>query len=907
MDFGLALFGRMLATLIAVFWAYVGYTQEYARPLTLESDSLITVYTFDNDTTIRWIKGTKNKPKGTITDSSYYLLLNETYLPTTAEKSGDMLYDGEIIPLDGIVFGSTKVSNFANRRRFDELPKLRLSLEWHRTVYRYNSTQIVYGNDTIHENQPMFEKFKDGLNRIIKTEDRAFLRVESDKSLGDNHHFAILIKDCPEPIKRKDFVVGAEIELDEDLIKKIGIELNDKQTSVKPIERIAVVSRGCSYSFIKEVQFTESENRDTLLQVPKKETGFSWWWIVIGAAVLLALAGRLVWLFLIKNKLKTVKTKKKFVFRLGSILKESVYGEVVQKMKDYSEPSMHFKEDPNDMVISFEVNAENVQWLVKSTEKQQGFYYELGKCIEEAKPDGLPERKKNTFNDEIEVAKKQLADIDDFIDQLLNDKGKSNNPELDPKTIEEYKKELEKYKNAFDRLEKKFGFSDKSKFDDSVKLLDDAVENWVDLKKRLTPTPNDSSDVVNRINLKDGEIDILGKNIVRLTKEKEGLKNELDNWERQTGYKEPEKAKKDIDDLKEIKRDPKTFKGRKEYDKLSKLIEDAEDGTKVRDKMNNDPNEIEKGSPTGILVRKGRILDKYIVISNDVFKKNDAESKIDEIINTSRIAIQVKKGNFLDNAKKDVALIREDEENLLGNCELKTFIEYVVNPHEILSSTTRTKTGLYKLMHDVDAVIAPNGKEHKPIKIADIQYNWLKDRVVNVVEDYDNYLDVVRVASKYGTPDFDSRGLKNEDVRRVFEKALSYLEFGEYKNYWKNIVSPLFNTLDSLPTHDEIHNTRALMFYTSQFYSIACIMNEIYGDQSYYETSTHLNVGLFNTNATPVPTHLGFPQLDNATLQKCKFDYKSDPNDNAKVKYLQRYKPLPFILIFSYFDDNTLS
>ena len=211
-------------------------------------------------------------------------------------------------------------------------------------------------------------------------------------------------------------------------------------------------------------------------------------------------------------------------------------------------------------------------------------------------------------------------------------------------------------------------------------------------------------------------------------------------------------------------------------------------------------------------------------------------------------------------------------------------------------------------MHDVSAVIEPNAnsKDRKPIKMDELQYNWLKDRLEEVIKGYNANLDVESVASKHGTPDFDPSHLQ-ADVRLVFDDALRYLKFGEYKNYWKNITSPLFNILDSLPTHDEIHNIRALMFYTSQFYSIACIMNEIYGDQSYSTIRPKLNVGLFNTNATPELTPMGFPQLDEATLQECRFEYKGASDEDARVKYLKQYKPLPFIFIFSYFDDNILS
>ena len=221
--------GRFLAAVIAMFLAFGGYAQEkYARPVTLETDStVIKVYTFDYDSTKRWIEGTKNKPNGTITDTSYYCLLRDTYLPTLEEKSGNMLYDGEMIPLDGVVFGSIKVSNFANKKAIEEVPELRINLEWRRTVFGYDKTRIVYGGDTIQLDNKLLEKYKDSIDKS-RTVDKIVLRVECDKFSDNKHHFAIMVKDSPKPIKRKDFIIGEEVELDPDLTTKLGIRLRSK-------------------------------------------------------------------------------------------------------------------------------------------------------------------------------------------------------------------------------------------------------------------------------------------------------------------------------------------------------------------------------------------------------------------------------------------------------------------------------------------------------------------------------------------------------------------------------------------------------------------------------------------------------------------------------------------------------
>lgn len=874
---------RYAGLFITIVFGNWGFAQEqFARPVTLEADTIvrkITVLTFDNDQTKRWIVGTKNQPNGDVTDTSYYLLLPDAYLPTLGENSGNMMYDGEMIPLDGVVFGSIRVSNKANKRPFREIPELTARLEIQRTVYKFKDTLL---------NSPQYEMFKDS---VIKTEDHAFLCVDSKAQLDNDHHlhFAFIIEDTL-LIKRKDFIVGETVPLDEPLIKQIGIDRHENIITVgsHPFNvnnRIAIASRGSAYSFIKEFQIVVNEDRSTLPPIkPRKSFQLPWWiWIVCGI-LLLAVLSLIVW-FGVKGRNK--RNKKHFTFSLGNILKPTLYDYAVTKLSDIADASMHFKEIPDKKEISFIINEKNAEQFVLQQEGQGGFYQFLIQCINDAKSDCLSPEKKEAFSKEIETAKNTLADIDSFVDQFMQQTSEDETREEDmnKQVLEDdLKKKLEKYRKD--------------------------AENWQELKQRMGKTaPKTVSDIMNKIS---------------------ELENEIISWKEQTKFNNPSLAakgitelknsintlqeknntldiqKKDLEEIvKKVKKDPRSFKGKEGFDEMSKLIKDAEKGTEVRDLMNSDPNEIKKDSATGILVRKGQIFDEYVTLPDEMFKGKDADSKIHEAIANSPIALQIRKGDFLDKAKNNVKMIREDKEGWIGECELKTFIEYIVNPHEILKSE-RINTGLYKLMHDVDSLIAPIGKDHKSIKEESLQYNWLKERLENVIKGYNDYLQVELIASTHGTPSYDPSNLKS-DIRKVFEDASRYLKFGEYKNYWKNIAGTLFNTLDGLHNHDEIYNTRSLMFYTSQFYSIACIMNEIYGDESYSTTRPNINVSLFNTSVAPVQTQLGFPQLETDALQKCKFEYKGASDEDKKVKYLKQYKPLPFIFIFSYFDDNILS
>lgn len=878
---------RYAGLLFTVVFANFGFAQEqFARPVTLEADTIvrkITVLTFDNDQTKRWIVGTKNQPNGDVTDTSYYLLLPDAYLPTVEENSGNMMYDGEMIPLDGVVFGSIRVSNKANKRPFREIPELTARLELQRTVYKFKDTLL---------NSPQYEMFKDS---VIKTEDHVFLRVDSKTQLDNDHplHFAFIIEDTL-LIKRKDFVVGEMVPLDEPLIKQIGIDKHENIITVGSYpfyvnNRIAIASRGSAYFFIKEFQIVVNEDRSTLPPIVSPKKIQLPWWICIVCGILLLAVLSLIVRLLVKGRKKT--SQKQFTFSLGSILKPTQYNDAVTKLGDIADASMHFKKIPNKKEIRFVINEKNAEQFVLQQEGQEGFYWLLTQCINNAKPEeSLSPEEKETSLKEIEAAKNILADIDSFVAQFMQQSSEDETREedLNQQALEDdLKKKLEKYRKD--------------------------AENWQELKQRMGKiAPKTVSDIMNKIS------------------ELEKAEKEIISWKEQTKFNNPSLAargitelknsintlqeknntlniqKKDLEEIvKKVTKDPRSFKGKEGFDEISKLIKDAEKGTEVRDLMNSDPNEIKKDSATGILVRKGQIFDEYVTLPDEIFKGKDADSKIHETIANSPIALQIRKGDFLDKAKNNVKMIREDKEGWIGESELMTFIEYIVNPHEILKSE-RINTGLYKLMHDVDSLIAPIGKDHKSIKKESLQYNWLKERLENVIDGYNDYLQVELIASTHGTPSYDPSNLKS-DIRKVFEDASRYLKFGEYKNYWKNIAGALYNTLDGLHNHDEIYNTRGLMFYTSQFYSIACIMNEIYGDESYSTTRPNINVSLFNTSVAPVQTQLGFPQLDTDALQKCKFEYKGALDEDQKVKYLKQYKPLPFIFIFSYFDDNILS
>lgn len=141
----------------------------------------------------------------------------------------------------------------------------------------------------------------------------------------------------------------------------------------------------------------------------------------------------------------------------------------------------------------------------------------------------------------------------------------------------------------------------------------------------------------------------------------------------------------------------------------------------------------------------------------------------------------------------------------------------------------------------------------------------------------------------------------------LFRRVKSLQQFGEYKNYWKNLQSPLLSALCQLFRNDEVYNTRVLMFYASQLYSISCIMNEIHGDNTQSVQRHKVNVSVFNNDTGPAISCLGLPDPNVQELEGCKFEYTGSDEEKKMVPYLKRYAPLPFIFINSYYSDDILS
>lgn len=341
-----------------------------------------------------------------------------------------------------------------------------------------------------------------------------------------------------------------------------------------------------------------------------------------------------------------------------------------------------------------------------------------------------------------------------------------------------------------------------------------------------------------------------------------------------------EKEKKELEStIEKIKKEPKDFKNQKGYDKLTKLIVAGEKFDKICD----NPDDIGQDTEVGKLIKNGRLLKQILENPEKILTAKGSEQK--------PLTIMLKKGQLLDDIKKNPDLILSNNEFQSSN--LQTLVKYVDKPEEITKSNLNAK-GLYQLVKDIEGIANNNN----------VQYPWLSNIISKTIANAKQYEITQQIASSLDQN--SSLNVLSGQIQEVFRKAQSYMQFMGYENYWKNLRSPLSDTLNNLYLNNEHNNIRTLIFYASQLYSMSCIMNELYGDNRISTKRHKINVSAFNTPNLSTGAQ-GFPQPNQDDLNACLFEYKGAANEDQIVNYLKAYKPLPFIFINSYYSDDILS
>lgn len=350
------------------------------------------------------------------------------------------------------------------------------------------------------------------------------------------------------------------------------------------------------------------------------------------------------------------------------------------------------------------------------------------------------------------------------------------------------------------------------------------------------------------------------------------LDSDIDDWRSQTGYKTPKAAKEHIDELNSkcvkaqeakktrekelkefqemVKNDPESFMNNREYKKLSELIKKSQ----KCDDLSNDPSLIDSTTASGKLIAAGRLLEEYIDNPKNVTTGNYANTPLASVI---------RKGIFLDQAKDDLQVVIDDKAYIAGSI-LQNAVSCVEEPYKILS-TNMNASGLYKLISDLN----------------------------NIADAVSNSKDITSVTAT-------SNEMK-EKLKPVMDGLKRYQKFGAYQNYWSNIRKTLYNVLNDLHNHNDLYNMRALMFYCSQFYSIAETICNIHKGNT-NSRAYDWNVALFNKTSVPGTGNYGIPDISDDELNDFKFSYTGAQDEDKRRNYFQRFDPMRFILISTYYN-----
>ena len=350
------------------------------------------------------------------------------------------------------------------------------------------------------------------------------------------------------------------------------------------------------------------------------------------------------------------------------------------------------------------------------------------------------------------------------------------------------------------------------------------------------------------------------------------LNSVIEDWRLQTGCESPKDAKKYIDDLKNqcvntqkgkkshekefetfqerVKNNPESFEGDREYKKLAELITKAQ----KCDSLSDNPSLIGAATVSGKLIAAGKLLETYL---------NDPQKVTTGVHSTTKLAVAVKKSIFLDKAKDDLGVVLDDS-MYVANSELQKAVSCIEEPYKILR-TNLNAFGLYKLVSDLN-IIADAVRNSKEITEKAITSDEMKDK-----------------------------------LKPVMDGLVRYQKFGIYQNYWSNIQRPLFDVLNNLHNHDDLYNMRALMFYCSQFLSIAETFRNIYKGNTNSRVYDW-NVALFNNATAPSIGNYGIPDISDGELENFKFKYRGAQDEDDRRDYFNRFAPMRFILISTYYN-----
>ena len=625
----------------------------------------------------------------------------------------------------------------------------------------------------------------------------------------------------------------------------------------------------------------------------ERASWIKWCAIGIGIALLIILA----FLFVLRF-LKKFRKSKKFKVPLKA-------NDITELKKEAAE--FGFKIGKNSDEITITVTPENAKKLNK------GGFIDLLKNVsapsqEQESPQDQNKQKKGKKNSRATNRSTPGTDnyapvineIEEFINKLLGEGAQNAStdsqaakPENDHRQEQnrqtgagetggdELQNRLKEYERRLEQARQKQSSGDASQSESGSETVQEYIK-----------TLEEACDLVKNLIKERGNNQGLETTIASIKIDKERLENEKSNLDRTINdlKKNPRsfKGKDGFSSLTEIiegyendqaiRNDPESFKDKKGYNKLTKLIEKAE----KCDNICNEPDAIDGDTEVGKLIKKAKT---FVIILEHPEKLLSAPGA-----DKHPLTALVRKGVLLDDVKQNPDLVKGNQE--FAGSRLKEVVELTDTPEKVTKISYLSSKGLYKLVNAIEQI-------HRDPRLQSADYSWLNQMLSKTLANSSQYLAVQqKVAAAFGN---------NITIDGVIQNAQSYLGFGQYKNYWMNLQDSLLDAMLQLPKHSEAENTRVLLFYAAQLYSICCIMKEIYGDNTQNTGPHKVNVAVFNNANAPKLGAWNIPSISDSSMQPYIFTYLGGQDEGPRVNYLKQYKPLPFIFINNYYSDSVLS
>ena len=161
----------------------------------------------------------------------------------------------------------------------------------------------------------------------------------------------------------------------------------------------------------------------------------------------------------------------------------------------------------------------------------------------------------------------------------------------------------------------------------------------------------------------------------------------------------------------------------------------------------------------------------------------------------------------------------------------------------------------------------------------------------------------LQTCATFSATNHNINSLRTTELRAVLtpymENAERVSRFAQFKPYFKNVIDSIKNSFAQLPNHNEIENTRTLLFYLSQFYSTSA---------TFLDTLDHSDTVRYFFNEREIVSHRAnmepffkkqatINDVSNIRDRGTECEPSFDPNIIKLFTYLSQYKPLDFNLL----------